>query len=152
MVGTINNVRNPKWANYKQTTIDVEVDFDHLEEEYVPFTADPNDVEPHGVEIYNRAIAGEFGVIGDWIPPENVTGDDAMARLRTKRNSLLAETDYIEMPTKWSTLTTEKQTEWSTYRNALRDLPANYPNAELRWNDDYTELAWYNVTWPDVPS
>jgi len=146
MVGTINNIRNLRWGNYEQTIIDVEVNFDHLQEEYVPFTADPNDIEPHGVEIYNRAIAGEFGVIGDWIPPENVTGDDAMARLRTKRTFLLAETDYIEMPTKWSTLTAEKQTEWSTYRNALRDLPANYPTPELRWNDDYTELAWYNVT------
>lgn len=150
-IRTINNVRNPKWANFQQTLIDVEVDFDELDEEYVPFTAMADDVEPHGVIIYNNAIAGNYGTIAAFDPPENVTGEAAMQDLRVMRNVFLAETDYIEMPTKWATLTTEKQTEWATYRNALRDLPANYPNPELRWNSDYTELTWYNVVWPVKP-
>ena len=152
MAITINSVRNPVWADFQQTKINVEVDFDELDEEYVPFTADPNDVEPHGVEIYNKAIAGDYGPIADWVPPQNITGDAAMTVLRRDRNSRLEKTDYIEMPTKWATLTTEKQTEWSTYRNALRDLPANYPNPELHWNADYTGVVWYNVTWPEMPS
>lgn len=152
MTITINSVRNPVWADFQQTRVNVEVDFNELEEEYVPFTADPNDVEPHGVEIYNNAIAGNYGTIGDWVPPQNVTGDAAMTVLRRDRNHRLEKTDYIEVPSKWSTLTAEKQTEWITYRNALRDLPATYPNPELRWNDDYTQRVWYNVTWPEMPS
>jgi len=152
MTRTVNNARNPVWADYQKTVINLEVDFDELDEEYVSFTANPNDVEPHGVEIYNRALAGEFGPIADWVPPENITGDQAMALLRKARNSRLEKTDYIEMPTKWMTLTAEKQTEWATYRNALRDLPTTYPNPELHWNDDYTQLTWYNITLPEQPS
>ena len=33
----------------------------------VPFSASLNDL-PHGVEIYNRCIAGEFGPIADYVP------------------------------------------------------------------------------------
>ena len=148
---TVNSAQNPVWANFAQTLIDLEVDFDELDDVFVPFTADPNDPEAHGVDLYNRAVAGEFGAVGAFVPPPNITGDEALARLRVERNDTLAETDYIEMPTKWATLTSDQQTAWSTYRNALRDLPADYPNAELRWNDDYTRISWVNVTWPTRP-
>lgn len=150
-VRTINSVRNPVWVDYAQTAINVEVDFDELDEEYVPFTATPNDVEAHGVLIYNNAIAGVYGPIADFVPPDTIVGDEAMYDLRLRRNALLYETDYIEMPTKWATLTAEQQAEWTTYRNALRDLPATYPNAELRWNEDFTETTWYNIVWPSKP-
>lgn len=148
---TVNSARNPVWADYAQTKIDLEVDFDELDEVYVPFTAEATDLEPHGVDLYNRAVAGDFGAIGAFVPPANITGDDAMDALRSKRNALLSQTDYIEMPTKWATLTSDEQTSWTTYRNALRDLPENYPNAEKHWNSDYTELSWVNVTWPVRP-
>lgn len=150
-IRTINSVKNPIWVDYAQTLIDVEVDFDELDEVYVPFTASANDVEPHGVLIYNNAIAGVYGTIADFVPPENIVGEEAMRMLRIERNNLLQQTDYIEMPTKWATLTTDQQTEWATYRNALRDLPATYPNAELRWNENFTDTTWYNVTWPIRP-
>lgn len=149
---TVNSVRNPRWADYNQTAVNLEVDFDELDEEYVEFTATPHDTEAHGVDLYNRAIAGEFGSIADWIAPDNMSGEDALYRLRSQRTFLLAQTDYIEMPTKWATLTADQQTAWATYRNALRDLPADYPNAELHWNSDYTELNWVNVAWPTKPN
>lgn len=149
---TINSVRNLQWADYNRTVIDMEVDFDELDEEYVQFTATLNDREAHGVELYNRAIAGDFGVIADFPIPDNIVGEEAMVIARKRRDQFLAETDYIEMPTKWATLTTEEQTAWATYRNALRDLPETYPNLELHWNDTYTDLAEYvNVTWPTKP-
>lgn len=151
MVRTINSVRNPIWADFQKTIINVEVDFDELDEEYVPFTASPQDREPHGVEIYNNALNGMYGPVQDFVLPENIIGEEAIKTLRTIRDGLLQETDYIEMPTRWATLTEEKQTEWSTYRNALRDLPTNYPNPELRWNSDYTEMSWYNIVWPSKP-
>ena len=148
---TVNSARNPVWADYAQTMIDLEVDFDELDEVFVLFTADASDPEGHGVDLYNRAVAGDFGAIGAFVPPENITGDDAMAFLRDERNDLLTVTDYIEMPTKWATLTVEEQTAWAEYRNALRDLPADYPNAEKHWNDNYTATSWVNVTWPTKP-
>lgn len=56
-------VRDPKWADETKTQILCMVQFDHIAEE-VPFTADLRDVEPHGREIFKRAISGEFGPVG----------------------------------------------------------------------------------------
>lgn len=152
MKRTVNSARNPQWANTAQTAINLEVDFDELDEQYVPFTATSYDSMDYGVDIYNRAVAGEFGEIADFVAPANYTGEKALAVLRATRQKLLDDTDYIEMPTKWATLTADEQTAWSTYRNALRDLPATYPNAELHWNDNYTKLTtWVNVVWPTKP-
>lgn len=149
---TINSVINLQWANYDRTAIDMEVDFDELDEEYVQFTATPNDREDHGVELYNRAIAGDFGAIAEFPVPDNITGEEALNLARKRRTNFLVQTDYIEMPTKWATLTTEEQTAWANYRNALRDLPENYPNLELHWNENYTDLTtWVNVIWPTEP-
>lgn len=151
MIRTVNSVRNVKWADYNQTRIDMEVDFDELDEVFVPFTATPDDVEPHGVTLYNNAINGDYGTIGAFEPPSNITGEEAMEYLRHTRTKLLEDTDFIEIPTKWASLTADEQTSWTTYRNALRDLPANYPNAEMQWNADYSILSWANVTFPTKP-
>ena len=37
--------------------------------EVLPFLAIPTDVVAHGVELYNRAKAGEFGEIGPYVAP-----------------------------------------------------------------------------------
>lgn len=62
-------VQNPAWANAEHTLIDCVVTFDHLGGEPVPFTANPNDTETHGREIFARASAGEFGPVADYVPP-----------------------------------------------------------------------------------
>jgi hypothetical protein len=43
--------------------------------------------------------------------------------VRTQRNKLLTESDWTQLPD--VPLTEEKKGEWRTYRQALRDLPAN---------------------------
>ena len=48
-----------------------------------------------------------------------VAAEQALVRLRTKRNQLLAETDYLAL----SDVTLSS--DMTTYRQALRDLPAN---------------------------
>ena len=53
------------------------------------------------------------------------------------RNALLVDSDWTQMPD--SPLTDSKKTEWATYRQALRDLPAS--------TTDYA-----NVTYPTQPS
>jgi hypothetical protein len=49
---------------------------------------------------------------------------------RQKRNQLLADSDWTQMPD--SALTDEVKTSWATYRTALRALPehTNWPNLE----------------------
>lgn len=59
---TYNSVREPRWANREKSAIDCFVYFEHLKSE-VPFTASVIDVEPHGREIFDRCIKGEFGEV-----------------------------------------------------------------------------------------
>tara|TARA_R100000231_G_C5205036_1_gene128682 strand:+ start:226 stop:507 length:282 start_codon:yes stop_codon:yes gene_type:complete len=56
-----------------------------------------------------------------------------MKLIREKRNRLLAETDWMVLSD-----TTEISDAWKTYRQALRDLPANTSDPE-------------NPTWPTKP-
>jgi hypothetical protein len=44
----------------------------------------------------------------------------ALDNLRTKRNELLNESDYIVLPD--SSIPSAKKSEWMTYRTALRNL------------------------------
>jgi len=60
------NVKNPQWSSSEKVAIHCIVDFESLGE--VPFGANPNDVEEHGREIYNRCIAGDFGPVADYVP------------------------------------------------------------------------------------
>lgn len=144
MIIEYTNARNPVWANAQQTTIDIEVNFEHLDEEYVLFTADPLDVEAHSVEIYNRAVAGDFGAIADYTPPADITGADAMTMLREERDALLTASDWMVLADRTAT---DAQL---AYRQALRDLPSNYPNAYKTWDEASTDYIWSNVTWPTV--
>jgi len=147
---TVNSARNPKWVDASNTLIDLEVDFDELDEVYVWFTAQISDPEEWGRTLFNNAVNGDYGEVAAWVAPSNISGEDAMNMVRSVRNEMLRETDYIEMPTKWATLTPEKQAEWATYRTALRDMPATYPNAEYRWNIADDTYILHNVTWPTV--
>ena len=61
------NASAPVWANPQMTAIDLIVD--HPEFGPIPFTADPDDVEAHGRDLYARAVAGDFGPIGAYEPP-----------------------------------------------------------------------------------
>ena len=60
-----------------------------------------------------------------------------LRELRTKRNKLLSDSDYIELPSIQSTLTEEKKLEWSIYRQALRDITE--------------QLDLLNIVWPTKP-
>ena len=57
-------VENLFWTK-DRSMIDCVVDFAGIGK--VPFSASPNDM-PHGVEIYNRCVAGDFGPIADYVP------------------------------------------------------------------------------------
>tara|TARA_R110002020_G_scaffold417289_2_gene626448 strand:- start:149 stop:409 length:261 start_codon:yes stop_codon:yes gene_type:complete len=65
-----------------------------------------------------------------WAAGEN---DRAMEALRQERNAKLAETDWM------ATSDYTMSDPWKTYRQALRDLPANTADPA-------------NPTWPEEPS
>jgi hypothetical protein len=60
----------------------------------------------------------------------------AMASLRSKRNTLLIDSDWTQYND--SPMANEVKAEWTVYREALRDLPAN--------TDDPAD-----PTWPEAP-
>ena len=141
---TYTNARNPQWGDIGNTFINLEVNFDHLNEEYVPFAANPLDTMAHGVEIYNRAVAGDFGAVADYTPPADITGEDAMAMLREERDALLTASDWMVLPDRTPT------DEQLAYRQALRDLPTSYPNAYKTWDEATFNYVWADVTWPTI--
>jgi hypothetical protein len=64
MTITWTKVTNPRWADSDHTMINLDVNFTHLPEETVTFTAMENDGEVHGQTLYNNAINGVYGPIG----------------------------------------------------------------------------------------
>jgi hypothetical protein len=58
----------------------------------------------------------------------------ATMQLRGVRNSLLKSSDWTQLPD-----APVDKSAWATYRQALRDLPANTPDP-------------LNVTWPESPT
>ena len=89
------------------------------------YLADPNSV--------SADVKAALDAIGPWL-------------LRKKRDQLLAETDVKVLPD--SPMTDSKRTEWNTYRQALRDLPAN--STPKITNEE--QLDESSVTWPTQPS
>lgn len=150
---TINKARNPKWAYYDHRSIDLEVDFDEIDEEYVPFNAHPDDIVSWGPELYNRAVAGEFGPIAEFEVPNDITGEDALAEIRIERDMRLEhEVDpIVSNPLRWASMTAEKQQEWTDYRQALLDLTSTQASAYKTFNTTTENMDWVNFTLPTKP-
>ena len=76
-------------------------------------------------------MEAEFSAIKEYF------GTDYIGALRHYRDTLLRESDGTQFTD--SPLTDSKKTEWKTYRQSLRDLPATESDPE-------------NPTWPTMPS
>ena len=123
-------VKNPIWSSAEHTAINCEVDFDDLKEEFVPFTANPNDSYAHTKQIFNECVEGKWGSIAEFVPYVPTT-EELAAQVREQRDDLLQELDSIVgNPLRWASFSTEQQTTWANYRQALLDVPqqAGFPN------------------------
>lgn len=112
-------VTNPVWANAEHTTIACDVDFDDLAEATVPFGAVAFGDYPHSHEIFARCVAGDFGVISEYTPPPAPTIEQLAAFARSKRNTLLTETDWTQA----ADVPQATKDLYLTYRQALRGVP-----------------------------
>ncbi len=109
------NPHSPVWANAEKTFINLKVSIEGYEGEH-DFSASASDSMPHGVELFNDAVAGVFGEIGDYIPPSN----EYLAMLaRERRDSLLSITDWSQN----ADIPQATKDLWQPYRQALRDVP-----------------------------
>tara|TARA_R110000796_G_scaffold235960_1_gene355140 strand:+ start:661 stop:1125 length:465 start_codon:yes stop_codon:yes gene_type:complete len=141
--------KTPIWANAANTLINLTIKWEDVNEEY-PFTASADDSEQHGQDIFKNCVAGEFGAIADYIPPENITGEDALLLVRTDRDNLLTtEVDpIITNPLRWAEMSTAEQEAWAAYRRALLDITDTYPNPSYVWGLVIEDYVLTNCIFP----
>lgn len=67
--------------------------------------------------------------------------------IKHRRNVYLERSDIYVLPDRWETYTAEQKSEWSTFRQALRDIPsqAGYPTV-IDWPQSPVNL---NVEVPE---
>lgn len=65
---TIQSAHSPVYSSEDNSTIALKVKFLEFDGE-LPFGASPKDDMPYGVELYQRALTGEFGAIAEFVPP-----------------------------------------------------------------------------------
>lgn len=65
---TLEYANTPVYGNAEGTNIQLIVKWAEFNEE-MPFGATSYDSMPHGVDLYNRAKAGEFGVVAPYVAP-----------------------------------------------------------------------------------
>ncbi|WPZ30762.1 tail fiber assembly protein [Sulfitobacter sp. OXR-159] len=82
--------------------------------------------DTHRVSADGRIIRKPMGVI------EAQAYAAAMREVRSRRNRLLATSDWTQVPD--SPHTAEQRQAWASYRQALRDLPENI--------EDFAEIVW----------
>ena len=129
---TITEVRNAASMDAANTSIDVEIN--HPDYGWIPYTVDPADTD---TTIDNDEV---MALIGDnftaYVAPTQAELDASTAApVRGDRDGRLAEVDAIAGNTlRWAALDADTQAEWSTYRQALLDVPqqAGFPN-DITW-------------------
>lgn len=78
---------------------------------------------------------------------QELTSIETLKKLRKIRDSKLRNTDQYVLPD-FPLESDDIKQAWLTYRQALRDLPANSPNVSL----DYDTGELTGVVWPVPPS
>jgi len=127
-MSVVQEIRNPKY-NRDGITIDCEVL--HHDLGWIPFTAHPNDSSEYGRECHQRILDGEAGEIAPYV----VDLDYEALLIRGKRDQLLKETDWTQLPD----VPQETKTLWEPYRQSLRNI-TEQPEFPL------------NVVWPVKPT
>ena len=74
---TLIDAKNPRWMDEEKTSIVLECKFSHYADlgmtennGYYEFGATPDDPEEHGRQILEKAKAGDYGTVGDYVAPE----------------------------------------------------------------------------------
>ena len=108
---------------------------------FVDFYTAPTAVQPLGQQLYAKFKAGEYGEVAHGLggyktlPKEqHEVEEDVIA----KRNQLLVESDFADLPTMQSRLSDSQKTAWANYRQSLRDLTKQ-------------SLFPWDPVWPEKP-
>ena len=149
--------KDPVWQNKAKTKITLWVDWNHIHEEtFSPCgIMDLNGVtgEEHLADLWNRAIAGDFGPIAAYETPEKLTTDITcdFFDIRLQRDELLKQSDYAIANDKWEDYTDEQKQAWKDYRKALRDVPQNFTLQGYYDDDEECWMLPAGHTFPVAP-
>jgi hypothetical protein len=124
MIIEILEVRNCKYSKEDNSLIDCEARFSHLpNDEWFPFTANPNDVTEHGRTTFANAEKGDYGEVAVY---EHPSLENEIFNVRAERNRLLADTDWTQN----ADVPQATKDKWAAYRQELRDLTEGMDTAE----------------------
>ena len=90
---TITAAKDPVWVDSNHNRIDLQVNFAELEEEWLPYTADPLDVCAHSRTLYAKAVAGDYGQVST----EYVLTEDDMWTPVTKTNTKISSEALVQI-------------------------------------------------------
>jgi hypothetical protein len=127
---TLQYAKNPVYQNAQGNRIGLTAKFYEIAEE-LSFAATADDVMSYGVDIYNRAQAGEFGTVAPYVAPE-ITA----AQNKAEAERLLAATDWVNEPDVYNTANTPhllNRDEFLTYREQVRVYAVNPVAGNINW-------------------
>ena len=104
---TITEAKNPQWVDSNHNRIDLEVNFAELEEEWLPYTADPTDVCEHSRTLYAKAVAGDYGQVSD----EYTLTEDDMWSPVTKTETKISSAALVQILLEKGVITDEEVDE-----------------------------------------
>jgi hypothetical protein len=117
-------VKDYGWLPYEkdseEKTVFVSSSFEILEDKVIEHVVTRDETEEEVIQKAEQETAREW---------ENV---------RRQRDQLLAESDKDIVSDKWEIKSADEKSLWSTYRQALRDIPQTIDSP-------------FNVTWPTKP-
>lgn len=129
--------RNPVFTKPSEITCEI----NHDEYGWIPFTCHRDDTgATFDVAALYDTMAADSSIVAYVAPTQEELTILAASQLRFTRNLLLEEEvdPFVTNPLRWNALTSEQQTEATTYRQALLDVPSQptFPDT---------------VTWPTKP-
>jgi hypothetical protein len=105
------------------------IDYPTLPNDIIEITKEQHLNFIHNINMENKELVLQNGSL----ILQDLVRVPTWSEIRVKRNSLLVSSDYTQM----SDFPGDK-TAWTAYRQALRDLPQTYTNAE-------------DIIWPTAP-
>jgi hypothetical protein len=129
----IKSAKNPRWSNPGHSTINLTIEVEGIETE-LPFTADPNDVEAHGRQLFQNAIAGTFGPIAEYVEP--IVPTPTAEQNKQRASDLLVATDWTMQPDVIDDSIHPhliNYSEFKSYRAVLRGIAINPKPGHIDW-------------------
>lgn len=128
---TIKKVRQPRWNDVASTSLNLYVTFEETEGTHgeMPFTAQANDSEAHGRELFERAVAGEFGPIAAYAAPV-LSAAQLHAQWKAQREAAVAA---ITVQTESGRVYDGDEISQGRMARAILGLMDQLPGSTVRW-------------------